>query len=356
VKRVKLGVIGCGSLGRLHLDLNFNHQDIMSQEIRPFAESVTVGGLVDVELSKAQALCEAFGGEYATDNAERLFADESVDAVLITTWHDSHASLSLQALESGKHVLIEKPMVMTEQECDEVVEAVERTGLKYMVAFRSRFGKGARDVKREIPHPDNVIAHARTQSIWPEGMWAQDPIKGGGQILSQGCHIVDLMFFLAGSEPQELFAVGGVYHHSNPEVMDTINAVVRFQNGSVGAFIAGDGGSGRLMNHPKLSYPFPFLVMVVDKGRSALVLDHGHDARFESCVDEAQWKPPYDVRDYTSELGATAASGMADILPTFVRSIVNDETPPVTVYDGARTTRFIRKCFESARTGKVITL
>ncbi|NCO36187.1 MAG: hypothetical protein AUJ92_12620 [Armatimonadetes bacterium CG2_30_59_28] len=353
--RVRLGVIGCGSLGKLHVNLNFNRKDIMSADLHPFAEKLEVRGLVDIDLAKAEALRETFGGAYATDDPERLFADDKMDAVLITTWHDTHAPLSLRALASGKHVLVEKPMVMTEKECDDVVEAVERTGLKYMVAFRSRFGKGAKDVKREIPHPDNVITHARTHGIWREGMWAQDPIKGGGQILSQGCHIVDLMFFLAGAEPESVYAVGGVYHHSRPDVMDTLNAAIRFNNGSVGALIAGDGGAGRLMNHPKLAYQFPFFVMVIDKGRSALVMDHGHDARFESCVPESEWTPPYDVADYTHDLGSEAASGMADILPTFTRCILNDETPPATARDGARTTRFIRKCFESAITGKIVT-
>jgi len=245
-------------------------------------------------------------------------------------------------------------MCMTEKECDDIVAAVERTGLKYMPAFRCRFAKGARDVKREIPNPENVIAHARTTGIWPETIWAQDPIKGGGQILSQGCHIVDLMFFLAGSEPESVYATGGVFHHDSPKVIDTINASIRFANGSVGAFLGGDGGTGSLMMHHDLPCKCPFFVMVIDKGRSGMAIDHGHDARFESCVPADVWKPPYKERVYSQELGPERAGGVPDILPAFARSIIEDEQPPATAVDGARTTRFILKCFESARTGKVI--
>jgi predicted dehydrogenase len=272
-----------------------------------------------------------------------------VDAVLITTWHDTHAPFSLAAMESGKHVLIEKPMAMTEKECDDIVATAKRTGVKYMVAFRCRFAKGSQDVKREFPHPDNIIAHARYGGIWPETSWAQDPIKGGGQILSQGCHIVDLMFYLAGAEPESVFATGGVFHHSKPEVIDTINAAIRFKNGSVGAFLGGDGGTGRLMMHHPLANGCPFFVIVIDKGRSGMAIDHGEDARFESVVPAAQWKLPYDSRVYRD-----GANGLGNILPTFARCILNDEQPPATAVDGARTTRFILKCFESARTGKVI--
>lgn len=353
--KVRLGVIGCGGMCRCHLDSVGGRSPSISGELKEFAGQVEIRGLVDVDVSKAEAYREKYGGEYVSDDPERLFKDPEVDAVLITTWHDTHAPYSLRALESGKHVLIEKPMAMTEKECDEVLEAERRSGLKYMVAFRCRFAKGAKDVKREIPNPDNIIAHARTGGIWPETIWAQDPLKGGGQILSQGCHVVDLMFYLAGAEPESVYAVGGVFHHSRPEVIDTINAALRFKNGSVGAFLGGDGGAGRLMMHHPLPCGCPFFVMVVEKGKSAIAIDHGHDARFESCVPDSEWKIPYESGVHSQEVGAEVASGVPDILPAFARSILKDETPPATAHDGARTTRFILKCFESARTGKVVT-
>jgi predicted dehydrogenase len=353
MEKVRLGVIGCGGMCRAHLGSVGGKSASISDDLRPYAEQIEVRGLADIDPAKAEAYREAYGGEYVTDDPERLFQDPEVDAVLITTWHDTHAPYSLRAMECGKHVLIEKPMAMTEQECDAVVAAEARTGLKYMVAFRCRFAKGARDVKREIPHPDNIIAHARTDGIWPEGMWAQDPIKGGGQLLSQGCHVVDLMFFLAGAEPESVYAVGGVFHHSRPDVIDTINASVRYKNGSVGAFLGGDGGTGRLMMHHPLPCGCPFFVMVVDKGRSAIAIDHGQDARFHSSVPESEWHMPYESCEYSQMVGE-AASGVSDILPAFARAILKNETPPATAVDGARTTRFILKCFESARTGQVV--
>lgn len=352
--KVKLGVIGCGGMAGAHLRSVGGKSSSISEELRPFGEQVELRGLMDVDLSRAEAHRNTYGGEYVTNDAERVFADPDLDAVLIATWHDTHAPYSLRALECGKHVLIEKPMAMTEKECDDIVASAERTGLKYMVAFRCRFAKGAKDVKREIPSPDNTIAHARTGGIWPEGMWAQDAIKGGGQILSQGCHVVDLMFYLAGAEPESVYAVGGVYHHSRPEVIDTINASIRFKNGSVGAFLGGDGGTGRLMMHHPLPCNCPFFVMVVEKGRSAIAIDHGHDARFESCVPETEWKIPYESCVYSQAVGHDVSSGVPDILPAFARCILKDEAPPATAVDGARTTRFILKCFESARTGKVV--
>ena len=168
---VRLGVIGCGGMCKAHLGSVGAKSASISEELRPYAERIEIRGLADIDPAKAEGYRETYGGEYVTDDPERIFQDPDIDAVLITTWHDTHAPFSLRAMENGKHVLIEKPMAMTREECDAILAAEERTGLKYMVAFRCRFAKGARDVKREIPNPNNVIAHARTDGIWPEGLW-----------------------------------------------------------------------------------------------------------------------------------------------------------------------------------------
>ena len=345
---LRLGVIGCGNMATHHVGAAAGKCEATSDELRPYAEKVEVHGLADVDLSKAEGFKEKYGGEYATDDPERIINDKNIDIVQITTWHDTHAPFSLAAIQAGKHVLIEKPMCMTEQECDDIVAAVEGTGLKYMPAFRCRFASGAKDVKREFPNPENTIAHARTPGIWPETSWAQDPIKGGGQILSQGCHVVDMMFFLAGAEPESVYATGGVFHHDSPKVIDTINAAVRYKNGSVGAFLGGDGGTGNLMIHHPLPCKCPFFVMVTDKGRSGLAIDHGQDARFEGA------DAPYADRVYSQE-DPERASGLGDILPALAKAIIEDEEPPANEKDGARATRFILKCFESARTGQIVT-
>ncbi len=350
---LRLGVIGCGNMCKNHLNPWVERSNAIAEDMRPYAERVVVQATADVSLEKAEDYKEKYGAQYATDDMDRVLTDPDVDAVLISTWHDTHAPYSLAALDNGKHVLIEKPMCMTLQECDDILAAVERTGLTYMPAFRARFAMGAKDVKREIPEPENVIAFARFPSIWPETIWAQDPIKGGGQILSQGCHIVDLMFFLAGAEPVSVYATGGVYHHDKPDCIDTINAAIRFENGSSGAFLGGDGGTANLMMHHPLAVGCPFWVMAMDKGRSGMAIDHGHDARFEKGSSK-DWTPPYDSKVYSQEVGAEASGGVPNILPHFAQCVLDGATPLATAHDGARATRFILKAFESARSGEVV--
>ena len=159
--------------------------------------------------------------------------------------------------------------------------------------------------------------------------------------------------YLAGAEPAEVWATGGMYHHQKPEPFDTINAAIRFANGATGCFMGGDGGTGGILQGHPLPCGCPFWVTVVSKGRSATAIDHGHDARFEST--DPSWTPPYTSREYGKELGERPAGGVPDILPAFAMSILKAEKPIATAHDGARTTRFILRCFESARTGKVMT-
>jgi len=107
--------------------------------------------------------------------------DPKIDAVIITTWHDTHAPFSLKAAQANKHVFIEKPMAMTIEEDYAIQEAVATSSIKHMIAFRTRFAWGTRALKKAIPNPKvtNVtIVHCRASNIWGDDSWAQDPEKG----------------------------------------------------------------------------------------------------------------------------------------------------------------------------------
>jgi len=316
---LNIACIGCGSLGRLH-------SDVVSE-----TEGARIYACVDIDEQKAKQFCERFSGEYYTTNVDKVMMDPNINAVIITTWHDTHAPFSIKAAQAKKHVFIEKPMAMTIDECYAIQEAVAASGIKYMVAFRSRLAWGTRDLKKAIPNPKVTIAHCRADGIWGDSSWAQDPIKGGGQVLSQACHLADLMCYLNTSEPISVYAVGGTFNHKSTEVIDTVNASIKFANGAVGSFIAGDGGSGGL----------GFFVEVVADGKSGMVKGHGEDVVFENpSVGE-------------SKTYGSAGSGMREEIPAFIKCIKEDTEPIATAKDGARATILIRKCFESIRTEKI---
>ena len=91
------------------------------------------------DAAKAERFRLAYGGKYSCDDAERVIGDPSIDAIYITTWHDSHADLAIRAACAGKHVMIEKPLALSVAECQAIGRAVDETGIKLMVAFKMRY-------------------------------------------------------------------------------------------------------------------------------------------------------------------------------------------------------------------------
>ena len=108
MRNVKVGIIGCGNLGKTHAKCIAD------------LEGMDISAYCDVYEPAAKAMLEQFGGDYATTDLDRFFNDPNLDAIYVTTQHDTHADFSIRALEAGKHVLVEKPLAMTVEDCAEV--------------------------------------------------------------------------------------------------------------------------------------------------------------------------------------------------------------------------------------------
>lgn len=159
---VRLGVIGCGSMARAHP---------RTAAVHP---AVQLHAYADVRAEAAQSFLHSFGGRYATTEPARLWRDEAIDAVLIATHHHSHAELAVQAAQAGKHVLVEKPLAMTVEDCRCVEEAVERAGIILVVGFRLRFAPLVQEAGRLVERPV-LTAGQMMDNRWSDGHWAQDP-------------------------------------------------------------------------------------------------------------------------------------------------------------------------------------
>lgn len=145
---------------------------------------------------------------HATSDVPGLIADPEVNTVAIATRHDSHASLAVAALEAGKHVFVEKPLALTHCELQRVEAAYATAGRHLMVGFNRRFAPHVRTMKRlldSVTEPKVVIMLMNAGSIPPEH-WTQDHQVGGGRIIGEACHYIDLMRFLVGAPITEFEA------------------------------------------------------------------------------------------------------------------------------------------------------
>lgn len=170
----------------------------------------------------------------STTDLDAVLKDDEVEGVLITTRHNLHAGMTVKALKAGKQVFVEKPLALKEDELDEIVEAVEETGNTVTVGFNRRFSPHAEKMKELLgsrPGPMNVIATMNAGHIPPD-VWVHDPKVGGGRIIGEACHYLDLITYLTGSKVQEVSmqAMG-----ENPkENTDNASIHLKYENGSLG--------------------------------------------------------------------------------------------------------------------------
>ena len=179
-------------------------------------------------------LAKKFNVQYSTTNNDDILNDLEVDAVIITTRHDVHARMCIAALQAGKHVFVEKPLALSLEEIDEIIEIYQQTNRTLVVGFNRRFSPFVQDIKqklREINLPINVIITVNAGEI-SANHWTQNMGIAGGRIIGEACHFIDLITYLSGS------LVDSVIMNSmgeNPqENTDNATILLKYQNGSTG--------------------------------------------------------------------------------------------------------------------------
>lgn len=179
----------------------------------------------------AKRTAERFGFATCGTDPAAVLADPSVGLVFIATRHDSHAALAIEALRAGKAVWLEKPVGLTRAEVDEVERAVRETNGFLMVGYNRRFSSHARAIREAFAKRSGPMAIQYVVSAGPTpgGTWLTDPKTGGGRIVGEACHFVDLCTYLVGQIPNgvQARALG-----RDPEADDSTMALISYPDGS----------------------------------------------------------------------------------------------------------------------------
>ncbi len=247
--RLRLAIVGAGVIGR-------QHQVVASQ----LTDRIELVAVVDLEEDKARTLAEKAGARAFTSLAQAL-ADEQIDLVAVCTPTGRHAEVAIEALEAGKHVIVEKPAEVTVARTDDIIQAQRKAGTVVSVISQHRFDPSTRLVLEAIRNGElgrltSGIASIdwwRGQSYYDSGDWRGTwELDGGGALMNQGVHTVDLLVAALG-RPVEVFAYTGTLAHERIEVEDVAVGVVRFESGALGVLhattAAYPGLSARLQVH-----------------------------------------------------------------------------------------------------------
>ena len=226
--RASLGVVGSGNYATAVLIPAFK---AAGARLRALASSNGVSGV---------HAGRKFGFELSTTDTAGMLADPEVEAVVIATRHDSHAELVLAALEAGKHVFVEKPLAVSADELEAISAAhAARPDRIVMVGFNRRFAPHVRrmhELLSGVAEPKSFVMTVNAGAVPPEH-WTQNRRVGGGRIVGEACHFIDLLRFLSGS-PIRGFQASGMGPAPGVAVMDDKATItLNFEDGSIGTIL-----------------------------------------------------------------------------------------------------------------------
>jgi polar amino acid transport system substrate-binding protein len=316
-KSIVLGVIGAGGYVPAMLLPHFKTEGV---EFRSIA---TASGISAHDVGKR------FGFAFAVSSAEEVLDDANVNLVVIGTRHDTHASLARAALERNKHVFVEKPLALKDEQLESVLEAAASSSAKLMVGFNRRFSplaQRAREFFSKRDTPLSIVYRVNAGRIAKEH-WTQNADEGGGRIVGEVCHFIDLMQFMTGAPPVYLFAESISAKSSKIVDADSVFITLRFadgSNGSVAYLSEGDKGLAK----ERVEIFGAGRVFVLDDYRRATLYK---DGREEQVALKAQDK------------------GQQDQVRAVCASVLQGGAPPISLDELAATTRATFRVLDSLR-------
>jgi len=212
-------------------------------------------GVCDSQGTIAKHLAGKYQFEFCTSDVDDIFNNEKIDTVLVSTRHNSHAEYVIKAIENGKNIFVEKPLCLQYEELENIVKVYNektKSGKEpvLLAGFNRRFAplmKKTKEFFRDVNDP--VVVNFRVNAGFiPKSHWVQDPVEGGGRIMGEVCHFVDIVQFITGSDPVSVYAQSISSRNSLVTEYDNINITIKMKNGSLGiiTYLAnGDKGVGK---------------------------------------------------------------------------------------------------------------
>jgi UDP-N-acetyl-2-amino-2-deoxyglucuronate dehydrogenase len=360
-RRIRLALVGAGVIGTIH-----------GAVISELTDSIDLVAVVDLHPERAEKLAAEHGATAFTSLTDALQAVD-VDVVAVCTPTGRHGEVALEALEAGKHVIIEKPAETTVAKTDEIIAAQRRAGTQVAVISQHRFDPATEVALAAIGNGElgrltSGIASIdwwRGQTYYDSGDWRGTwELDGGGALMNQGVHTVDLLVATMG-RPVEVFAYAGTLAHERIEVEDVAVGVVRFENGALG-----------VLHATTAAYPGLSARLQVHGDRGSVVIDNDkltfiHLTPREGGAEERAYGAPgtaiNQIADYPDASGAAeqAASSNPGQLAidahrrqyeNFLAALAGQEALRVDLETNRQSIAIITGVYESARTGRPVSL
>ncbi len=342
IKTTGFGLIGCGAISSFHANA-------ISQ-----IEDAFLYGVFDENTSNSEALAQKTGAK-AFKNIDDMLNEDSIDAVCICTPSFLHFPFAMECLKKHKHILVEKPLALNDYECEKLIDTANENGVVISAVSQLRYSEDFMHVKNAIKNNalgkitrcDIVMKYFRepgyyTSSPW-RGTWEKD---GGGALMNQGIHGVDLAVFLMG----DVKSIYAKHNHfvRDIEVEDTLSALIIWQNGAHG-----------ILQASVADYPGFERRIEINGSEGYIIIKENKIVKWQFS-DESKYKMP-DLKKTAQTFShknpaAIDAGGHVAQIKNFIGAINKTEdllTPP---QDALKAVKIINSAYKSAKSGAEVML
>jgi len=226
--KIKVGLIGAGGFAKgTHLP-----------NLASLSELYDIRAIASRNGTNAQETAKKFGAQYAATDYQQVLQDPEIDMVLISTRHNLHARMAIEAARAGKAILLEKPMALNEEELSELEQVLRETKAPFLVGFNRRFSPFALRAKELIGQPLSpiIVLYRVNAGHMPLDHWVHGP-EGGGRIIGEACHMIDFFSFLTDSTIESI-DVSSIDPKSGSVIHgDNVLAALKYANGAVCSLI-----------------------------------------------------------------------------------------------------------------------
>lgn len=331
MKQLNIGIIGAGRIGKVHM-----------QSITYNVPTAKVLGITDVFKDGLQELADKYGIEKVYDDYKEMLADKDIDAVLVCSSTDTHADISIEAAKAGKHVFCEKPVDLTPEKVQAVIDAVAEAGVKLQVGFNRRFDHNFAHVKSLIN--DGKVGNLELIKITsrdPEPPPAEYAAVSGGMFLDMTIHDFDMARFLAGSNVTEVYASATcLVDPAIGEAGDVDTAIInlKFENGALGV----------IDNSRRAAYGYDQRIEVFGSlGAAMAANDTPTNVTIMNSDGVTTDKPLYFFLERYMQ-------SFRDEMVQFVDAVLNDKPTPTTGNDGLNSILVALAAKKSVKEGRPV--
>ncbi len=344
---VGFGIVGCGMIAKFH-----------ARAIQEISGAKLVA-CYNQNFEKAKIFAEEFGA-IACSSLQQLLEHADVDVVNICTPSGAHLQPGLAAARAGKHLLIEKPLEVTTRRCDQLIEACQAARVQLATIFPSRFHDSSLAMKKAIDAgrfgtlalADAYVKWYRTQQYYDSGAWRGTwKLDGGGALMNQAIHSVDLLLWLAGPVV-EVSAMTATRAHERIEVEDVAVATLRFANGALGTIEASTA-----------TFPGSLKRIEIAGHQGQAILEEENIVKWEFAKSKPMDERIRKLLASRTQTGGGAADpaaighhGHRELFKDFLKALRNKTEPVSGRGEGRKAVALIEAIYQSAKSGRRIKL